>query len=87
MLKDWCIDGHYELIPANLRIPHHSWKSLDKEGVARVVEDMECVMWSNMDMKQRRTTERVVDESLIINAEELDHCGCCHKSHVGLLRC
>lgn len=70
------------MIPANLRVPHHSWKSQDKEGVARVVEDMECVMWSNMDTSKRRTTERVIEESVIINKDEQDKCAFCHKSKV-----
>ncbi|KAK8821137.1 hypothetical protein WA538_005766 [Blastocystis sp. DL] len=79
-IKAWCIDNFYEMIPANLRVPHHSWKSQDKEGVARVVEDMECVMWSNMDTSKRRTTERVIEESVIINKDEQDTCAFCHKS-------
>lgn len=70
------------MIPANLRVPHHSWQSQDKEGVARVVEDMECVMWSNMDTSKRRTTERVIEESVIVNKEEQDQCAFCHKSKV-----
>ena len=73
------------MIPANLRVPHHSWQSQDKEGVARVVEDMECVMWSNMDTSKRRTTERVIDESVIVNKEEQDQCAFCHKSKVRFL--
>ena len=84
VLKDWCIDSLYELIPANLRIPHYSWNSTEKEGVARVVEDMECIMWSNIDMNQRRTTERVIEETPIMNEEEMNRCGCCHKSRVGI---
>ena len=83
-IKNWCIDNCYEMIPANLLIPHYSWKSQDKEGVARVVEDMECVMWNNMDTTQRRTTERVVEEKIIVNADELERCAYCHKSKVFL---
>ena len=83
-IKNWCIDNCYEMIPATLLIPHYSWKSQDKEGVARVVEDMECVMWNNMDTTQRRTTERVVEEKIIVNADELERCAYCHKSKVFL---
>ena len=83
-IKNWCIDNCYEMIPANLLIPHYSWKSQDKEGVARVVEDMECVMWNNMYTTQRRTTERVVEEKIIVNADELERCAYCHKSKVFL---
>ena len=84
-IKNWCIDNCYEMIPANLLIPHYSWKSQDKEGVARVVEDMECVMWNNMDTTQRRTTERVIEEKVIVNVDELDRCAYCHKSKVFLV--
>ena len=83
-IKNWCIDNCYEMIPANLLIPHYSWKSQDKEGVARVVEDMECVMWNNMDTTQRRTTERVIEEKIIVNEDELERCAYCHKSKVFL---
>ena len=41
-------------------------------------------MWGNIDMNQRRTTERVIEETPIINEEEMNRCGCCHKSRVGV---
>ena len=53
-------------------------------GDTLVVEDMECVMWNNMDTTQRRTTERVVEEKIIVNADELERCAYCHKSKVFL---
>ena len=39
-------------------------------------------MWSNMDTSKRRTTERVIEESVIINKDEQDKCAFCHKSKV-----
>ncbi|KAK8831689.1 hypothetical protein WA577_005004 [Blastocystis sp. JDR] len=81
-VKNWCIDNHYEFIPCNLRLPHLTWKEQEKEGVARVVEDLECVMWNSIDTSQHCTTERVVDETAIVSARDLEECGCCRKSRV-----
>lgn len=50
--------------------------------MARVVEDLECVMWNSIDTSQHCTTERVVDETVIVSARDLEECGCCHKSRV-----
>ena len=94
-LKEWCIDNHYEFIPCNLRLPYLSrircflrtlaWKRQDKEGVARIVEDLECVMWNNMDTTQHRTTERVVEESVASSCVNYDVCENCHKSKVMMI--
>ena len=61
-----------------------AWKDQEKQGVARVVENLECVMWLSMDRSQRRADERVVDESIIMNNSESDQCAFCHKSKVFL---
>lgn len=50
--------------------------------MARVVEDLECVMWNSIDTSQHCTTERVMDETAIVSARDLEECGCCHKSRV-----
>ena len=60
------------------------WKTSEKEGVARVIENLECVMWSSMDQSIRRTTERVIEETVIMNNSELEQCAHCHKSRVFL---
>ena len=52
--------------------------------MARVVEDLECVMWNSIDTSQHCTTERVVDETAIVSSRDLEECGCCHKSRVFL---
>lgn len=59
-----------------------AWKETEKEGVARVIENLECVMWNYMDQQNRRTTERVIEESIIMNDTELEQCSYCHKSRV-----
>lgn len=59
-----------------------AWKESEKEGVARVVENMECVMWSSMDQSEHRTSERVIEETVIMNNSELEQCANCHKSRV-----
>ena len=92
--KAWCTENLYEFIPCNLRMPHFSivsitrsliaWKDQEKQGVARVVENLECVMWLSMDRSQRRVDERVIDESIIMNNSESDQCAFCHKSKVFL---
>ena len=89
--KAWCTENLYEFIPCNLRMPHFTWKDQEKQGVARVVENLECVMWLSMDRSQRRVDERVIDESIIMNNSESDQCAFCHKSKsvdgVPLYRC
>ena len=59
-----------------------AWKDTEKEGVARVVENMECVMWSSMDQSIRRTEPRVIEEMVIMDNSELEQCALCRKSRV-----
>lgn len=50
-----------------------------------MIENLECVMWKYMDQQNRRTTERVIEESIIMNDTELEQCSYCHKSRVFLV--
>lgn len=42
-------------------------------------------MWTAIDTSQHCTTERIVDETVIVSAHDLEECGCCHKSRVLLI--
>ena len=82
----------YEFISCNLRIPHYSsffsflftlaWKDSEKQGVARIIETLECVMWSSMDRNGGRDTVHEIDESIIMSNSEIDQCAYCFKSKV-----
>lgn len=92
LLEDWSINNMYEFISCNLRIPHYSsffsflftlaWKDSEKQGVARIIETLECVMWSSMDRNGGRDTVHEIDESIIMSNSEIDQCAYCFKSKV-----
>lgn len=59
-----------------------AWKDQEKKGVARLIETLECVMWSSMDRNGGREIVREIDESVIMSNSEIDQCTYCHKSKV-----
>lgn len=91
-VEDWSINNMYEFISCNLRIPHYSfslidfsqlaWKEAEKKGVARIIETLECVMWSSMDRNGGRDSVQEIDESVIMSNNDIDQCAYCYKSRV-----
>eukprot|EP01138_Halocafeteria_seosinensis_P000381 gb/GECG01000394.1/.p1 GENE.gb/GECG01000394.1/~~gb/GECG01000394.1/.p1 ORF type:complete len:449 (+),score=54.31 gb/GECG01000394.1/:1-1347(+) len=47
----WCIEQGWEFVPADLTQPMLTVESRDKQGVARIHEALEAVMWKGMQMR------------------------------------
>ncbi|KAK8810624.1 hypothetical protein WA158_007199 [Blastocystis sp. Blastoise] len=55
-VTNWCIDHQFEYVPANLLTPLETKDFREKEGVARVSECLDVVLWENLQKHDATTT-------------------------------
>lgn len=49
----WCVNEGWEFVAADLSQPFITNECRDKQGVARIVEAMEAVMWTGLEMRSK----------------------------------
>ena len=75
----WALDHNFEYIPINKNDISTGWDQRDKEGIPRLIEALECNMWSSINRRNTTNTSSVkISNSSSIIVE--------NKSSIGLTK-